>query len=168
VGGIVALALFSCAGLGCYIACEKGLAAPEGTLLGWLFGPLGVVVVALLPDQKRRPQLAIAVAILVVSLSNLHVAASRFNDLDDPHARQRATSVRVLRTLEGRQVLPPPQEGPRSARPSRTPWLAGSRGFGPDDRLRDPRPDGTVTVMAGAEGPDEAGAGEGGSSRTGR
>jgi hypothetical protein len=102
VGGIIPFALFSCAALGCYVACEKGRAATEGTLLGLLFGPLGVVIVAPLPDQKKSPQLAIAAAILIVSIPILRVGANRFNDLEDPHARQRATYERVMRTLERR------------------------------------------------------------------
>jgi hypothetical protein len=42
-------------GLGFYIATQKGRSSGEGFLLGFLFGPLGCLIVALLPTPKSRP-----------------------------------------------------------------------------------------------------------------
>jgi hypothetical protein len=39
--------------LGWYVSAQKGRPAAEGVLLGLLFGPLGVLVAALLPTLPR-------------------------------------------------------------------------------------------------------------------
>jgi hypothetical protein len=41
-------------GLGYYVAAQKGRPEAEGLLLGFLFGPLGVLLVALLPSKSTR------------------------------------------------------------------------------------------------------------------
>jgi hypothetical protein len=43
------------AALGHYVALQKGRPAAEGLILGFLFGPLGCLIVAMLPAAKRRP-----------------------------------------------------------------------------------------------------------------
>jgi hypothetical protein len=52
--GLALLAAFG--GLGAWIAAQKRRAAAEGALLGALFGPVGVLVEALLPDGDARPK----------------------------------------------------------------------------------------------------------------
>jgi hypothetical protein len=53
-----------CAGLGYYVAGVKGRGRAEGVLFGALLGPLGILVVALLPEgpgdapPKRQPDIA--------------------------------------------------------------------------------------------------------------
>jgi hypothetical protein len=42
-------------GLGAYVAAQKGRPRAEGALLGLLFGPLGCLVVALLPEPPHGP-----------------------------------------------------------------------------------------------------------------
>lgn len=56
---IVAAAVFVVAlafgGLGSYVAAEKRRAPSEGFVIGLLFGPLGVLVLALLRDGDHAP-----------------------------------------------------------------------------------------------------------------
>jgi hypothetical protein len=53
VAGIVVAASAAFAGLGYYVADQKGRSPAEGLLLGLLFGPLGCLIEALLPAQER-------------------------------------------------------------------------------------------------------------------
>lgn len=55
---LVVLLMLWCAfgGLGWYIAGQKGRSGGEGAVLGFLFGPLGVLVEALLPSIEHRPK----------------------------------------------------------------------------------------------------------------
>lgn len=39
-------------GLGYYISTQKGREPAEGMILGAIFGPLGAIIAALLPDKK--------------------------------------------------------------------------------------------------------------------
>src|SRR5262249_30419438 len=48
-------AWFSLVGLGAYAAAQKGRPRAEGATLGLLFGPLGCLIVALLPEPARDP-----------------------------------------------------------------------------------------------------------------
>ena len=51
---LVAIAVFICvfAGLGSWITSQKRRSAVEGFIVGGLFGPLGCLIVALLPNGK--------------------------------------------------------------------------------------------------------------------
>jgi len=50
------LAWCAFAGLGYYIAGQKGRSEAEGLILGFLFGPVGVLVEALLPPISSKPR----------------------------------------------------------------------------------------------------------------
>jgi len=41
--------------LGGWVAGEKGRSRNEGALIGFLFGPLGVLILVLLPSKEARP-----------------------------------------------------------------------------------------------------------------
>lgn len=41
---------FICCGLGTWISLEKGRGSGDGAILGFLLGPLGLIVLALLPN----------------------------------------------------------------------------------------------------------------------
>jgi hypothetical protein len=44
----------ACAGLGAWVAGEKRRPAAQGVILGFLFGPIGVLILALLPNGERE------------------------------------------------------------------------------------------------------------------
>jgi hypothetical protein len=54
MAAVILLAWSLFAGLGYYVAIQKGRPPAEGLVLGLLFGPLGCLVAALLPGQDRR------------------------------------------------------------------------------------------------------------------
>lgn len=54
VGLAVLWAIF--AGLGYYVAGQRGRPEVEGVVLGFLFGPLGVLIVLLLPAGEPEPR----------------------------------------------------------------------------------------------------------------
>lgn len=45
-----------CSLLGVYVSCQKNRSVIEGLILGGLFGLIGVIVVALLPQRDSRDQ----------------------------------------------------------------------------------------------------------------
>ena len=51
---LIVAVIFAC--FGGYVANQKGRDVGEGIMLGLLFGPLGVVVVALLPSKAKSAQ----------------------------------------------------------------------------------------------------------------
>jgi hypothetical protein len=56
VAVIAVVSCFAFGLLGAYVADQKGRGKTEGFWLGLLFGPLGVLVVALLPAIRSRPR----------------------------------------------------------------------------------------------------------------
>ncbi len=59
LSGLVALGMgIICGSLGVYIATQKGRNEWEGLLFGFLLGPFGVIIEALLPEQEpsERPE----------------------------------------------------------------------------------------------------------------
>jgi hypothetical protein len=49
LGFVVVVICLACAWLGCWITAEKRRNPDEGMMLGLVFGPLGVLIEALLP-----------------------------------------------------------------------------------------------------------------------
>jgi uncharacterized membrane protein YsdA (DUF1294 family) len=58
IGWLVIAVLFAC--LGVYVASQCGRSSGEGFLLGLLFGPVGVIVAALLPRDVSKSTDSIA------------------------------------------------------------------------------------------------------------
>ena len=54
VAALVVLVML--AGLGGWVAIQRNRAPTEGLILGLLYGPLGVIVEALLPVGERQPE----------------------------------------------------------------------------------------------------------------
>jgi hypothetical protein len=79
IGILILGAMF--AGLGYWVADQKGRSTTEGAVLGFLFGPLGVLIVALLPAQLPPPRRA---ARPVTSSSSSRPKASSWDDDDEP------------------------------------------------------------------------------------
>lgn len=53
---VIVIAWLAVSALGVYVAAQKGRDRFEGWLISILFGPLGVLVEALLPAQQRKPR----------------------------------------------------------------------------------------------------------------
>jgi hypothetical protein len=51
---LVALLNLATAMLGSWVAVQKGRSQAEGAILGFLFGPIGAVIEALLPSQEPK------------------------------------------------------------------------------------------------------------------
>lgn len=72
---ILALVFFflACGLAGFYISAEKGRGGPEGLLLGFLFGPFGLLLTVLMPEpaSRRRPVLPFVVLLEIVGAGTI-------------------------------------------------------------------------------------------------
>jgi hypothetical protein len=100
-----------CGGLGAWVATQKRRSASEGLVLGLLFGPLGVLVEALLPQGSKQPGGSATVSRVRRNIDELGIIATiadRFRTaLDEgdpnwerlPYHRKRALLKPVERQL---------------------------------------------------------------------
>jgi uncharacterized membrane protein YeaQ/YmgE (transglycosylase-associated protein family) len=103
---------------GAWVAAQRGRGGGEGLILGFLFGPLGVLVEALLPQGAPRPAAANGAAIPTgVDAGTVAVVVAEFEkalDAEDPNWRRLpyhrkrsllgAAERRVASALVGRKM----------------------------------------------------------------
>ncbi len=91
--GFLFVAALAFAGFGAWIAGEKGRGRTQGVVIGFLFGPLGVLILAMLPNRPTpTPRPAGATRRSVGTIRR---------DVEDPRPRKEDEEDLALRYLGG-------------------------------------------------------------------